>query len=275
MKLYAWIGIICFFSTTVLAANEPLTVGGRVKGMSNISVSVVDFWSIANNPAVMPFYGKLSVGIAYENRFLLKETSNAVFGMSIPAGKAGAFGFCMNHFGGNNYGQFNAGLSYSLSFAKVFSFGLKFNYLMEHFGSSEYPARHGFTFDVGMYGQVTPQFSLGFFVSNPARLRMQTYNDIKEYLPTVFRLGAGYKFGQKFLLAAELEKNLEARMQGNLGAEYVFADYLSIKAGLRVPDFQFTVGIGTKFKGLSIDFASTYQLQLGYCPQISLHYDIK
>ena len=167
------------------------------------------------------------------------------------------------------------GFAYAKSFASVFSFGLQFDYLLNYFDEATYGKRSGFTFETGIYGQVTKNFSLGFHVYNPARLKMITYNGIVEYIPTVLRLGMAYTFPKKCLIGFDLEKNLDTKMQCLAGVEYIVHQYLVLRGGVRIPDFSFSLGFGTQYKGLSIDFASSYHVYLGYSPQVSLVYAMK
>jgi hypothetical protein len=265
-----------YFLLFLSSANDNTPVGSRINGMGNISVAVSDFWSLYNNQAIMPFYGKMAVGLSYDNRYLLKETSTAVLGFVLPLKNGSdAFGFALSHYGGSNYGEMKAGISYSKSFASVFSFGLQFDYLLDYFGDATYGKRSGFTFETGLYGQITKNFSLGFHVYNPARLKMITYNGVTEYIPTVLRLGFAYKFKEKCVVGLDVEKNLDAKMQVHTGVEYVIMKYLTLRGGVRFPDFAFSLGVGTQWKGLSIDFASSWHSYLGYSPQIAVIYAIR
>ena len=251
-------------------------IGSRARGMGGAATAVSDFWSVYNNQAAMSFYGKTAAGIYYDNRYLLRETSTASFGFIFPLKNGSdAFGTSLCHYGGGNYGELKVGLAYSKSFASVFSFGLQFDYLLNYFKEATYGKRSGFTFETGIYGQVTKNFSLAFHVYNPARLKMVTYNNITEYIPTVLRLGLAYTFPQKCLIGFDIEKNLDTKMQYHAGVEYIVHQYVTLRGGLRFPDFSFSLGFGTQYKNLSIDFASSYHPSLGYSPQLGLVYAIQ
>jgi hypothetical protein len=268
--------LLLHFPLFLYPANENTSIGARANGMGNVSVAVPDFWSLYNNQAVMPFYGKMAMGIYYDNRYLLKETSTAVLGFMLPL-KNGSDVFSANlyHYGGGNFGEMKAGIAYSKSFASVFSFGLQFDYLLDYFKDATYGKRSGFTFETGLYGQITKSFSIGFHVYNPARLKMISYNNTTEYIPTILRLGLAYKFRGKCIVGLEAEKNLDTKMQVHAGIEYMISDFLILRGGLRFPDFSFSLGLGTQLKSLSIDFASSYHPYLGYSPQLSLIYAIR
>ena len=275
-KKILYLLFVFYVSASSYALNEPTGIGAKCKGMGGVSVAVIDFWAMQNNQAIMPFYEKMAVGVYYDNRFLLKETSTASVGFVFPATKKNDyFGFSLNHYGGKNFGNLQAGFAYSKSFAKVFSFGLQFDYLYNYFGDAMYGHRSGFTFELGMYGQITPDFSLGFHVYNPARMKMITYNDVKEYIPTLLRLGMAYNFRKKCIVGFDIEKNLETKMQYLAGIEYIFADYFILRGGVRLPDFSFSLGMGTQLKKMVIDLAMSYHPQLGMSPQITVLYNIR
>jgi hypothetical protein len=267
--------LLLYFPLLVYSTNDNTPVGARVNGMGNVSAAVPDFWSMYNNQAIMPFYDKMAVGVSYNNRYLLKETSTAVLGVVLPL-KNGSDVFAVNlyHYGGGNFGAMKAGIAYAKSFASVFSFGLQFDYLLDYFNDAMYGKRSGFTFETGLYGQITKDFSLGFHVYNPARLKMITYNDIPEYIPTILRLGLAYKFKEKCIVGLDVEKNLDTKLQIHTGIEYTLLKFLILRGGIRFPDFSFSLGVGTEWKGLFIDFASSYHVHLGYSPQLAIIYAI-
>jgi hypothetical protein len=276
LKKHSFSFILACFPLLLFSENENGIVGSRAKGMGDVATAISDFWSVYNNQAAMPFYGKTAAGTYYDNRYLLKETSTAVLGFTFPL-KNGSdvFGTSLYHYGGGSYGKMKVGLAYAKSFASVFSFGLQFDYLLDYFKEATYGKRSGFTFETSIYGQVTKNFSLGFHVYNPARLKMVTYNNITEYISTILRLGMGYTFPQKCTIGFDIEKNLDTKMHYHAGVEYIVHQYLILRGGLRFPDFSFSLGFGTQYKGLSIDFASSYHSYLGYSPQLGLVYAIK
>ena len=276
MKKNHFLLLLLSFQLFLYSANENSIIGTRARGMGDVTTAVSDFWAVYNNQAAMPFYGKTAAGMYYDNRYLLKETSTAALGgMFALKNGSDVFGMNLYHYGGGAYGELKIGFSYAKSFASVFSFGLQFDYLLDYFQDATYGKRSGFTFETGIYGQVTKNFSLGFHVYNPARLKMVTYNGITEYIPTILRLGLAYTFPEKCVVGFDVEKNLDTKIQCRTGVEYAVHQYLTLRGGLRFPDFSFNLGMGTHFKDLFIDFASSYHVYLGYSPQISLVYVIK
>ena len=267
--------IVLSNSLSLYSINYAPIVGARSAGMSHCSVGLKDYWSVFNNPAMMTFYDRMSVGIFYDNRFLLKETSTSCLGYMLPVEKAGVFGVHVLHFGHVNYGELNAGISYAKCFANVFAFGLRFDYLLNYFGDAAYGKCSGFTFEIGMYAQVTKSVGIGFHVFNPAHLTMSTYNDTKEYIPTILRLGCSYEISKKCLLLVDIEKDMDMKTLCRLGVEYTIINNVYLRGGLSFPDFEFALGVGWKSKLFSIDVASTYHTVLGYSPQLSMILNLK
>ncbi len=281
MTTYKQMKYIFFFFTltfnflSVSAINYLPTKGARSSAMAHASVALKDKSAIFNNPAIMAYNDGINVGLHYDNRFLLKETSTSSLGFVLPVEKVGAFGLQLSHFGGANYGELHTGLSYAKSFGNIISFGLGFYYLMNYFSEKTYGNCHGFAFDIGIYSQITKRLGIGFYTFNPARLKMCTYNDTKEYIPTLLRLGLSYDLSKKCLLITEIEKDLDKKFLYRIGLEYSIIDQLQIRTGCSFPYFEYSIGAGWKTNYLLVDFAFNYHFILGYSPQLSLIYTIK
>jgi len=273
---YILIVLALIFNVLSLNAINYFSVkGARTAAMGGVSVALKDKSALFNNPAIMAFGDEISVGLHYDNRFLLKETSTSSLGFVLPVEKVGAFGLQLSHFGHVNYGELHTGFSYAKSFGNIISFGLGFHYLMNYFSEKTYGNCHGFTFDIGVYGQISQRLGMGFHAFNPARLKMCTYNDTKEYIPTILRLGLSYDLSKKCILAAEIEKDLDKKFVYRVGLEYSILEQLQIRTGCGFPYFECSLGAGWKTNYLMVDFAFSYHFVLGYSPRISLIYNIK
>lgn len=265
--------VFVVISTFSYAWNRPFAVGGKSKAMGDVSVALVDFWSCNNNQGALGFYNKSGIGIHYDNRYLLASTSTMMVSGVYYADKIGSFALNAQFYGDHNFGKIQIGAAYARAFANVFGVALQFDYLYNYFGNGYYGHRSGFTFEVGFFGQITPNFSLALHLYNPARLKMVTYNDTKEYIPTLIRFGGAYIFDKRCTLALEVEKDLDMPLSFAGGVEYVFSKYFSLRGGVRYPKFSCSLGVGFRFKQCSIDIASSYHADLGFSPQISLLYE--
>ena len=66
--------IISFFLTaSAVNAQGWVPAGARSMSMGNASTTFNDVWAYHNNPGALGDIDKFSVGISYENRFLLRQ----------------------------------------------------------------------------------------------------------------------------------------------------------------------------------------------------------
>ena len=71
--------------------------GSRSNSLANASVCLTDVYSYHNNPANLSYIKDVSIGISYENRFLLKELQNQSWAIAIPL-KLGVLSLGGKHF---------------------------------------------------------------------------------------------------------------------------------------------------------------------------------
>lgn len=96
-KLLLLITII--LSTSTLFAYDFIhPMGGRAAAMGGSSVASQGLWALQNNPAGMANLEKISLGLYYENRWLLPETAYKCGAFALPT-KFGTLGVSFNQFG--------------------------------------------------------------------------------------------------------------------------------------------------------------------------------
>ena len=269
--IYFFFLLILSEITVFSTGHAHLPMGAKALSMAGTSVAVIDFWSVYNNAALMPFHSPKGIGLHYDNRFLLKETSCIGIGAQCSLDESSALGLYAKHYGYRNYTEWNVGLAYAKAFAEVFSFGLQCDYLFHAFGDKHYGSRHGFTFEMGMYGKINKELSLGFHIYNPARLKMGGKNQAAYTLPLIFRFGFCYSFTH-CLLSCEMEKDWDTPSLFRMGISYEANKTFYIRGGLSLPTFSVSVGVGLVYNHLILDVASSYHGILGYSPQLSIMY---
>ena len=79
--------------------------GSRSNSLANASVCLSDVYAYHNNPANLSYIENVSIGISYENRFLLRELLNQSFAIAVPL-KYGVLSFGGNTFGYQNFRTF-------------------------------------------------------------------------------------------------------------------------------------------------------------------------
>ena len=87
--------------------------------LANASSTFNDVWAFHDNPGALADVDKVSVGISYENRFLLKDLQSQAIAVSIPL-KVGVLSFGGNLYGYSQYRPYKAGVGYSMKLSEVF-----------------------------------------------------------------------------------------------------------------------------------------------------------
>jgi len=268
-----------FFLTLILnisinsfSQKENSCIGARSSGIGNASATCTDLWSCSNNQAGMAYFKNISVGVYYENRFLLKQTGFKCLTFAIPVSKSGVIGFNFSSFGYNNYSESKVGLGYAMQFGPKFSFGLQLDYLHTHIGDI-YGNKGLVTFEVGLRSEIVRNFVIAVHVFNPVMVRISDYAN--EMVPVIFKFGASYNFSDIVLLCAEFEKDLYNKPVFKGGLEYHIVKPIYIRAGVSTNPTCNSLGFGFEFYKFKFDIAGTYNYKLGFSPQASLQFNFK
>ncbi len=247
-------------------AGELRIAGGRAAGMGGCSIAMSDLWSVQNNPAGTAWLKKFSVGISFSDKFLLKELSQASFGVVIPV-KAGTFGLSLFRFGSKTYNEIKVGLTFARKFGNHFSAGVMLDY--QRIGLSEiYGSKSLFSFEAGVNYRADKHICIGLHLVNPVPVKV--IKSPQESLPTLIRLGLVYEFSDTFLVCLEAEKDLQHPPVFRFGAEYHFVKPSFIRIGIATNPMVFSFGFGIMIGGISLDIASEYHQILGFSPGGSL-----
>lgn len=241
--------------------------GARLASMGNSGVAVEDVWSYHHNPAALTGIKNFSAGLAYENRFLLRELQSQAMTVVLPI-KTGVISFGAQMYGYELFRSQKAGIGYSLKLSEKFSAGVQLNYqgirLTENYGS-----KHTVTAEAGIMGSITEDWKVGMSIFNLGRAKLAEFAD--DRFSTVMRLGTSYSLS-KVLFTGEIEKDLDHPLRIKAGFEYEPIDrfYFRFGAGTKPVDISF--GFGYKWKFLQLDLGSSYHQQLGWSPHFSLNY---
>ncbi len=245
-------------------------VGARQAGLNHSSVALSDFWSIQNNQAGMALIKNLSVGVAYENRFLVPQMGTANLALIYPS-KFGNMGISMSYFGYALYHEMKVGLAYARSFGPWLRVGVQLDYLQTGLGDI-YGSRSNVTFELGMQSDVNAHLTFGVYVYNPVRVKFSDYAN--EKIPAVFRFGAAYHFSNKLLTTVEIEKNTDFQpviLRG--GIEYNVKKQFFFRVGFGTAQDIFSFGFGWNKKHMQFDIGTTMHQSLGFSPQTSFVFD--
>ena len=265
--------ITLIISTSTLFAYDFIhPFGGRAAAMGGSSVASQGLWAMQNNPAGMANLEKISLGLYYENRWMLPETAYKCGAFAVPT-KFGTLGLSFNQFGSSKYSENKFGLAYAKDFGRYLQIGLQLDYLLVKIGN-DYGSYRAFTFELGLQSHVTDKLTLGAYVFNPVSFRLeQTLNH--EKLPIVMRFGLAYKFTKDFIGHCEIEKNTEREgvsLRG--GLEYEAFKNFFIRAGVQTNPGILSFGLGYGIRFAQINVAAQLHNELGASIQVGLIFSI-
>ena len=272
MKKLLLLITIILSTSTVFAYDFIHPIGGRAAAMGGSSVASQGLWAMQNNPAGMANLDKISLGLYYENRWMLPETAYKCGAFALPT-KFGCVGLSFNQFGSWKYSENKFGLAYAKDFGRYLQIGLQLDYLMLKIGN-DYGTYSAVSFELGLQSQVTDKLTLGTYIFNPVNFSFdQTLNH--EKLPIVMRFGLAYKFTKDFIGQCEIEKNTEREgvsLRGGLECEAAKNFY--IRAGVQTNPGILSFGVGYAIRFAQINVAAQMHNELRASIQIGMIFSI-
>ena len=267
-----------FLLTRLSAYGIVNPIGGRAAAMGGSSVASQGLWALQNNPAGMANLEKLSIGLYYQNLWMVEQTAYKCAAVAIPL-NFGTIGVGFNQFGGSSYNENKIGIAYARDFGRYLQIGLQLDYILFHY-AEDYGNKSALTFELGLQSKVTDELTLGAYIFNPAHLKItQTINN--EPLPIAFRLGCSYRFTKDFIGQLEVEKNTDIKgviLHGGLEFE-AFRDFF-IRAGAQIGTDRFqqqgllTFGLGYSVKFVEFNVSAQMHQMLGASLNIGLIFSI-
>ena len=107
-------------------------------------------------------------------------------------------------------------------------------------------------------------------VINPNRAKLAEFTD--ERLPTLLKLGLKYDFSKKVTVFTEVAKDIDFDANVLVAVEYKAIDLLYFRAGYATNPALSSFGFGLNLDQFKLDFASGFDSNLGFSPQVSLSY---
>ena len=265
--------ISLFLCAKVFAHDVISPIGGRATAMGGCSVASKGLWGIQNNPAGLAGLEHISLGLYYENRWMLPETAFKCGAFALPVNNFGTIGLSFNQFGGSKYSENKFGLAYAKAFGQYLQIGLQLDYLSIRMDDN-YGKQSAVTFELGIQSQITDKLTLGTYIFNPAEIALkQTIN--QEKLPIVFRFGASYLFTKGFTGQCEIERNTAhdgISVRG--GLEYEALKNFYLRAGLQANPGIISFGLGYQVSIVQINVAGQLHQQLGNTIQVGMIFSL-
>ena len=270
-----------FLNIGVGARTEAL--GGAFIGLAN------DYNAIIYNPAGLAFMEKSTVAFTHLNWIADTQINmaNAVYGMK----GIGVFGLVWENL---NYGEIQGmdstgtetnvftptdsffGLSYGRKLNDNLSVGLTLKYIMSSIDTYKASA---FGFDLGgLYKMTVAERPLGIGLSVRNVGSKMTYDTEGDPIPMYFGLGASYGVlvsdTNNIMALFDMGKASDTDFRFNVGIEYGFKDYLSIRLGYKAGGYDvegFAGGLGA---GYTLSNGMRLQLDYSYGSTITEFKDI-
>lgn len=271
---YKLSAIFIFIPLLLSAGNDNYPVGGMQAGMAGCGLTSVDIWGAHHNQATLGYLKEPSLGIFAENRYGLSEMGLQAGAFAYPTA-SGTLALSVTHFGYELYNESKFGLAFAKSFGPRFSTGIQIGYINTHFGDI-YGNTGAPVAEIGFFAEPVKNLFIGAHIFNLTRSKIADYND--ERLPTIIRVGLGYKLSERIFISAETQKDMNTSALFRGGFEYLFMEQLYIRTGITVSDLdqnQISFGLGYKLKRIRVDIAfSTHQV-LGISPHFGFVYYFK
>lgn len=261
--------LLSFYLTICFSQNEYSASGARAFALGGAATTLTDIWSSNNNQAGLAYTKKISAGIYYENRFLLKELSTKNICAAIPIKKS-VVGISANSFGYSQFMKNKYGIAFAKMLSEKLSLGIQADFLSTYIGEN-YGKTYNFSTELGLLYTVFKKTSIGIHIFNPFHTKLAAYNN--ERVNTNIKLGSCFTLSDKLLLAAELEKEINSAIKFKSGIEYLPIKELALRIGIHTQPSVFSFGFGLNLNKLKLDIASTLHPILGITSHAGMSYE--
>ena len=202
-----------------------------------------------------------------ERRFGLKELGTHAAAVVLPTG-SGRFGLRADYLGSTSYNESSLGLAYSRQLGSKVALGVQFNYYA--LTAAGYDAASAINADLGMLVQLAPQLKAGVQACNPVGTSWSKTGIGS--LPAIYRAGLGYDASPQFFISAEAEKVENESLGLNAAMQYVMAEKVVARAGIRSATAVYYLGFGVSLRNFRVDVTASIHPYLGLTPGLLLLY---
>ena len=242
-------------------------MGARAAGMGYASSTLRDEWSFFGNAAGLATTKNFIVASAYDARAL--PGGNRLGLADIMPIKIGVLAAGVFRFGDDVYSEQFIQAAWAHQIGKT-ALGVRFNYLQYRtvgFGTHGLVGIH-----LGGITQLTKQISIGAWIQNLNMPKIK-FND-KETAPVKLIASLGFKPTEKFVLNAEVEKDILYKPLWKVGMEYQVHKKFFARSGFNLNPGAVFFGIGFQSWRVKIDYALQSFTALGPSHQASASYRI-
>ena len=268
MVRFFFVVVIFFINILSLLAFDNYASGAGSASMGTSSVMMPNIWSAQNNQAALAFYNKFSLGIHHENRFIVPEYGFQAVHLSVPV-NFGTFAATYTYFGYKLFNDKKFGIAYSRKLFEKLAVGVQMDYI--HTYIFNYGKDSKICAEIGLFSEPVENLMIGIHGFNV--LNTTNRDENFDPLPVIIRMGLGYRFGDKLIITAETEKDVEKSPVYKGGMEYNALHGLYIMTGFSSNPGQYTFGLGFVYQRIRGDLGFMSHPELDFTPHFSLSYE--
>lgn len=268
MKKTIWIAVLLcsvFVSNWGFAQQKGL--GAALTAMGGTGTVGNSVWHAADNPAGIAGISKTTIGLAWQDRFAMKELRTGSLVATVPWRK-NSFGFQIHSYGYEYYRQILTGLSYAKQLSPAVSVGLKFNY--HQVSVPGYVNDGAVSVEIGSQVQLNQYLVLGAHIANPTFSKYA--KEVSTQIPVNFRLGLAYQVSDKLVWNNEFDQGLSFTASYKTGVSYQVHDIVWLAGGIQTAPFRQFGGFGLIYKTLHVNMAMAFSQPMGYTPVVGVDY---
>lgn len=264
-----WIAFALMVAAHPSLAQFSPQLGARSQAMGNASLSLVDVWSVYNNPGAMGSLEKTSIAMAYSYPFFIHELANQSLAIGYHHKKVGAIGLHFQHSGFELYREMQGGIAYGRQLHNGFSAGIGVHYHRIALGGI-YGSTHALSGTFGIRYAIDDHLQMGMRIANINRSLLSSFEN--ERFPTVLGLGLVYVFSKKAQWAIEVEKDLVHPLNVKSGLELQPHPFFAVRLGVNSFPVQAAFGCGVQIGRFQVDLSTDWHTQLGLQTTAGMHF---
>ncbi|MBI1836681.1 MAG: hypothetical protein HYR91_05395 [Flavobacteriia bacterium] len=242
--------------------------GSRSNALGNASVTLDDVWSFYNNPGSIAKIKSTTFGLAYQNKYNLKETQYQAFVLAIRL-KKNVFSGGGIYYGNDAFKYYKIGFGYGLKLTDKLYAGVQLNTIGIRL-PSYYGSTSKLTAEIGLLAELTEKILLGCSIYNITNSKLANYQN--ERLSTVMKIGLSYSISTHINYLIEIEKDIYNPIRIKSGIEYQIKNKFFLRTGVTSKPISINFGFGYKLKQFQMDLGSSFQQRIGWSTNFSLNY---
>jgi hypothetical protein len=259
---------LLFLSAFQSFAQPTFLSGARQASLANAIITIENTFSVFYNPAEMADVKRPSIGIAYNNHFLIKELSTRSMTAILPYSK-GSFGSAFSYFGTPSYNEQKIALGYARRLNNKVKGGILLDLYSIHLPEN-FKTTHALAGEIGLSVNPVSQLDIGVHITN---ISNSIYNEYIQQSPGMqFRSGISWT-DKHYLVGTQLTMISNQKAIWSVGTEISLANNFDFRLGASNHDtYSFTFGVGYTFSKGCADIAFARHPVLGYSSFISTEF---